>query len=561
LAVAALKITTDLATDELAPIPEHVVEHGEVFTRGWVVDLILDLVGYTSNRDLATLRLIEPACGRGAFLASIVRRLSAACRAHSRPLSDAKNSIRAFDLLAHNVSASRDLITHVLVADGWPISDIEAATRTWVSQEDYLLREIEEASADVIVGNPPYVRLEDVPDERMQAYRDACPTMTGRADLYIGFFEIALRSLRHDGVLGYICADRWMRNQYGRHLRQMIADQFAVDLVLSMHDVNAFHEHVSAYPAITIIRRTRQNGSVAADATGEFREDQAADFLQWYKTAGSVTIKRHGVFAARLPHWFPGSDSWPWASPGRLAVIEQLNERFPPLSDPTTGTRVGIGVATGADGVYVTDNADLVERSRMLPLAMVADISRGTLSWSRHYLVDPWQADGQLVNLADYPKLSAHFYRHLTALRRRNVAQRQAQRWYRTIDRVFHDLTAKPKLLFSDMKLVIDPVLEPGGLYPHHNLYYITSDTWDLRVLGGLLLSKVAEAFVDAYGVKMRGGTLRFQAQYLRRIRIPDYAAVSEPDRKALIQAFEDRDVSTATNVALRLYGLTELPD
>lgn len=93
------------------------------------------------------------------------------------------------------------------------------------------------------MGNPPYVRLEDVPDERMAAYRDACSTMGGRADLYIGFYETALRSLTPHGHLGFICADRWMRNQYGRQLRRMVTSHFSMDLTLAMHDVDA----VAAY--------------------------------------------------------------------------------------------------------------------------------------------------------------------------------------------------------------------------------------------------------------------------------------------------------------------------
>src|SRR5437764_1386986 len=82
-------------------------------------------------------------------------------------------------------------------------------------------------------------------------------------------------------------------------------------------------------------------------------------------------------------------------------------------------------------------------------------------------------------------------------------------------------LAGRPKLLLPDMQMTIHRFLDEGGLYPHHNLYYVVSDVWDLRVLGGLLLSRVAQAFIEAYAVRMRGGTLRFQAQYLRRIRVP----------------------------------------
>ncbi len=244
-------------------------------------------------------------------------------------------------------------------------------------------------------------------------------------------------------------------------------------------------------------------------------------------------------------------------------MLEDLNDRFPLLEDEVTGTRVGIGIATGADKVFITNRADRadVEDDRLLPLAMVRDITSGVLAWHGSYLVNPWDVRGDLVDIDDYPRLASYFERHCDVLRERYVAVKQPNRWYKTIDKVDHRLTARPKLLFPDMKLTIHPVLDHGGLYPHHNLYYVVSDAWDLRVLGGLLLSKVAEAFVAAYAVKMRGGTLRFQAQYLRRIRVPHPSEISEADRVALANAFDQRDVQAATLAALRAYGLTTLPD
>src|SRR6478609_6883381 len=90
---------------------------GVVFTRRWVVDLVLDLAGYTSDRDLGAMVAVEPACGGGAFLEQIVSRLSASCRAHGRALDI--TAIRAFDLLAHHVEASRQVVEKVLAGQGW----------------------------------------------------------------------------------------------------------------------------------------------------------------------------------------------------------------------------------------------------------------------------------------------------------------------------------------------------------------------------------------------------------------------------------------------------------
>lgn len=95
-------------------------------------------------------------------------------------------------------------------------------------------------------------------------------------------------------------------------------------------------------------------------------------------------------------------------------------------------------------------------------------------------------------------------------------------------------------------------------MYPHHNLYYVVSDTWDMEVLGGVLLSRIAQAFIEAYCVRMRGGTLRFQAQYLKRIRVPRPDAIAPATREALRVAFRNRDAEAATLAAADAYRIDQ---
>ncbi len=192
---------------------------------------------------------------------------------------------------------------------------------------------------------------------------------------------------------------------------------------------------------------------------------------------------------------------------------------------------------------------------------MSSDTRSGTLQWSSHYLVNPWEADGRLVDLSQYPRLAAYSMAHRAVLKQRNIAARNPHTWYRTIDRVLHGLLAQPKLYFPDMKLTIHPTLDHGKTYPHHNLYVLTSSAWDLEVLGGLLLSQVAQFFIECYCVRMRGGTLRFQAQYLRRIRVPAPTDVSRADATELRAAFRTRDAHRATEVTLHVYGIDAVPD
>jgi adenine-specific DNA-methyltransferase len=552
---SALEASLAAAADEVV----NADQYGAVFTRRWVVDLILDLVGYTSDRDLASMLALEPACGTGAFLGPMVERLAESCERRGQPITDARDAIYAGDLQPGNVAASRTLVESVLVGLGHSPDVCLELAEAWVHHDDFLLSEHRHAVADFAVGNPPYIRLEDVSPARSAAYRSACPTMGGRADVFVGFFEVALKSLKPDGVLGFICADRWMRNNYGQKLRQLVTEEFAVDATIEMHQVDAFDAEVDAYPSVTIIRNGEQREALVANARPSFGAASAKRIRPWAKAEQAA--EDEDFDAARLPGWFSGQTSWPTGSPERLSLLADLEHRLPTLEAEDPTTKVGIGVATGADRVFVVKDTGLVEEDRMLPMAMARDTMTGHLNWSGSYLINPWSSEGKgLVELEEYPRLAAYYEQHAGSLLKRNVANRRPAQWYRTIDRVDHTLTPRPKLLFPDIKASIHPVLDEGGLYPHHNLYFVVSDAWDPRVLGGLLLSRVAQLFIEAYAVRMRGGFLRFQAQYLRRIRVPERSSVSKSVAGQLCAAFDARDVERATQIAMRLYGISNIP-
>jgi adenine-specific DNA-methyltransferase len=539
------------------PLPTSGVleQKGVVYTKGWVVELLLDLAGYHPDENLVDAVAVEPAAGDGAFLGAMIERLVASCRRLGLPVSRCQSSLVAYELDVASADRARALAAKRLADCGveYPVAETLAAA--WVRTGDYLL-EARSVEADFVIGNPPYVRLEDIPLETASLYRETYATMRGRADLYVGFFEAALWQLKPNGVCAFICADRWMRNQYGADLRELVTSAYSVDIILEMHNADAFHDEVDAYPAITIIRHKGQGPAVVASADADAvntKPQVLAAMLQATARREAPTLPG-GLKTALIEKWFRGSDPWPCHSPDQLALLRKLEEKFPALE---SGAKVGIGVATGNDDVFITTDTGLVERSRLLKLALARDIGGGKLEWSGHYLVDPWNSKG-LVELEKYPRMREYFEKHGAVLKRRHTAKNNRAGWYKTIDRVTHTLATKPKLYVPDIKNILDPVLDRGETYPHHNLYFIESDTWDLEVLGGLLLSAIGQFFVASYGVRMRGGYWRFQAQYLRRIRVPDPETISKLHAKELVEAFRQRDRRRATLTALELYGITQ---
>jgi hypothetical protein len=241
-----------------------------------------------------------------------------------------------------------------------------------------------------------------------------------------------------------------------------------------------------------------------------------------------------------------------------MSLIRRLEQQFPSLEE--TGCKVGIGVATGADAAFIGNFANLdVEPDRKLPLVTTKDIVSGEVKWRGQGVINPFAESGGLVDLRNYPRLCRYLEARRSIIAKRHCAQKSPANWYRTIDRISPALASRPKLLIPDIKGKAHIVFEDGQLYPHHNLYYVISEEWDLRALQAVLLSALTRFFVASYSTKMRGGFLRFQAQYLRRIRLPYWADVSTALRAELVEAALKRDLQACNHAVSKLYGLNHV--
>jgi hypothetical protein len=527
-------------------------ERGAIFTKRPVVDFTLDLSGFTANRDLCSFSVLEPSFGAGDFLFPIVERLIASRQAFGRSIEDLACSLRAVELHEETFHTTRAALGELLRSSGISEKDASRVLTTWLQQGDFLLTHWGQLKFDFVIGNPPYVRQERIAEVLLAEYRRRYATLYDRADLYVPFIERCLSLLNDQGQLAFICADRWMKNRYGGPLRQMIAEGFHLKTHVEMCHSEAFHTNVTAYPAITVIEKAPAGPTRVADGKGlTVRELQSLSRDLTSKALGKSSNVREIIAVTN------GAQPWILDATDQLAVVRRLERDFPTLEE--AGCKVGIGVATGADGVFIGRFDDLdVEDDRKLPLAMTKDIRDGTVQWRGLGVINPFADDGSLVDLRDYPRLARYLTRHKDVIANRHVATKAPKNWYRTIDRISPELTCQPKLLIPDIKGTANVVFEDGQLYPHHNLYYITSDEWDLRALQAVLMSGIAFRFVEAYTTKMRGGFLRFQAQYLRRIRIPRWKDVSRVLRKRLIAAAEVGNYDATNQLVFDLYSLSE---
>lgn len=484
-------------------------QHGDVFTSPEVVSYMLDLVGYSAYNDLSKTSILEPSCGEGAFVVEIIHRLAESSRRFGFDFEKAfSDNVFAYDIDEAKIASCRSRVAEQSLS--FPLDKN-------ICQADFLFADIR--SFDVIVGNPPYIRYEQIPADLLSGYKRRFHTFHYRADLYILFFEKTLTHLNPGGRHCFICSNRWLKNEYGKKLRAWIAQSFRLESIVSLEKASdAFQEDVLAYPSITLISKAKP------DSTFSFSE--------------LTSISQLGTDTGRQ---LPAPISADWSS-----VFNRVQSDDTLVTIEEMGFLIGIGVATGADSIFIAkDLPSKVEKELLLPALNARDMSGNRLHWSGQYLLNPYKPNGDLINLEDYPQAAAYLISHREALQKRHVAKKNPWKWYKTIDRIVPSLKDSPKVLLPDISGNQLIFVDDGQFYPQHNLYYITGGSLrQLQLLGAMLMSDYVKRQLLSITNCMKGGYPRWQSQYLRKLVMPDVDAIEEPLAERLLGAYQAFDMT-----------------
>ena len=510
--------------------------NAEVFTPPHVVSYMLAAiqtrrVRLLSHRD----RILEPSAGDGAFVRPIVRQIAASFTETGLPWSDTSldGSLRAFEVNPGLAAKLRAAVAEELSSAGCSPDRTAELVSLWIREEDFLGAELT-STFNVVVGNPPYVRYDAIPDGKVRAYQRDYSSFRGRCDLYVPFIQRSLSLLSPDGVFCFICSNRFAKNDYGLRLRAFIAASYHVALYLNIEHADVFGKDVAAYPAILMVDRDRGAPTFAASV-----RDLSATPLSALAYGSSPVL-------ARFPEWYAGDDPWFTTDVGAWNFARQMKRSIPLLADSAAGTRFGIGVATGNDAVFVRSGPERgIEPDCLLPLATGDDVRAGRVH-GPSVLVNPFRPDdsGKLRVPGERPGLDRYFERNRAALETRFVARKRE--WYRTIDRVSWALFKTPKILLPDIQSGgIVGLDATGSVYPHHNLYWIASKGWPLPVLAAILRSSFVTRQIRESSSEMRGGSIRYQAKNLERLRIPPVSSVKPQEAALLAAAYSRGDLQT----------------
>lgn len=296
--------------------PEERKELGEFYTPTAVVDFILDRVGYTVDKpiDQPESNLLDPACGSGTFLVRAAGRLLERLDNRNIPPEEAieimQERLWGFDInpFACHITEMNllfqviDLYKKVKEANPefsldrfniYQTDSLRQQTQTSVTTafSDALIRryERERREADsakqrddygFVVMNPPYVRIQNIPDGPAKEDYAEYHSAHHNYDLYLLFIEKASEWLSEEGKLGIITSNQFIESRYGERARQLIPQRYRVGEMINIGDVDVF-AHATTYPIIMIMERQ------AVDRTDRSSEDYVVDDYRFsYVTVG-----------------------------------------------------------------------------------------------------------------------------------------------------------------------------------------------------------------------------------------------------------------------------------
>ncbi len=491
--------------------------HGVVLTKLDVVKSMLDLVGYCANNNLSEKVVVEPSAGEGAFALEIVDRLYVSSRKFLFDINKALSNLFFYEIDEQSVLLLENRISDFLNEKG--IHNFPKI----VYHSDYLIASV--PKADFVVGNPPYVRHENIPIDNKIKYKTLFRTFIHRSDLYIPFFEKSLNSLKTDGALCFISSNRWLKNQYGKNLRSIISQRFSLCKAINMEQASPFEEEVIAYPSIFNIR------NIDSNAKSKFYEiDNIDDLIKIQKR--KITPTREINLNNLKGDWF-SHNTYSLENKENFSLIEK--QRF----------KIGIGVATGKDSIFIRkDFHQSIEQELLIPILTSKDLKGNVFNWQGNYILNPFKSDGSLIDLELFPKARDYLMQNKEILEKRHVARKNMLNWYKTIDKININLVNQPKILLPDITGNKYIFIDYGRFYPHHNLYYITSNNLDeLKILACFLMSDFVKNQMNENGNKMNGGYCRWQSQNLRKILIPHIHSIPKNDKRQLIESYENMEI------------------
>ena len=423
---------------------------------------------------------------------------------------------------------------------------------------------------DIVIGNPPYIQLQNNGGELAKLY-EGCgySTFARTGDIYCLFYEHGWQLLKKVGHLCYITSNKWMRAGYGEKTRGFFANKTNPMLLIDFAGVKIFESATVDTNILLFSKSSNQHKTVCA-VTNKQNKDSVKNLSDFVQQQNSVCD-------------FGSSESWVVLSPIEQSIKKKIEAVGTPLRD--WNINIYRGVLTGCNEAFIinTEKRDEIlancqtddERTRtaelIRPILRGRDIKRYGYVDNGLFLINTHNGIRNKlprIDINDYPAVKTHLDQYWDRI---STRADKGDTPYNLRNCAYLEDFSKPKVVYMEIQTDNPEEGYPFPCYSYddnrcivlNTAYIMSSETTDPRYVLGILNSRLGKFLVKLYVTQLQERQFRMLSQYVMKFPIAHPTKEQENEMIHLVQdvlvhqslASEKR----IDNLAFQIYGLTEI--
>ncbi len=385
----------------------------------------------------------------------------------------------------------------------------------------------EKGGFDVVIGNPPYVRIQGLQDaypEMVKYYDKTFKSATGNYDIYALFMERCFDLINDKGVVSFILPHKFLVTDFGVGIRGFFKEKNAVKSIVHFGSEMVFAD-ASTYTCII-------------------------DFDK--KTKDRVLFKK--INPAEIQNYFEwdymlydnlSEQNWDLQSQKTFDIIEKLKTQ--PYTIDDVFDKIFQGIATSLDAVYVFEGVEKgniieaynskfdyhfeIEKELVKPFIKGNEISKYKNMSNRYYVFFPYDTKGKSIeeeyikrNLPKTYDFLKHFEKEIRGRERGRMDIEKD--WYLYIYPKNLDKFHYAKIMTQEISLGCNMTYDEKGEFYHPTTIYsfIKNPKFEVddKFYLAILNSNLMWFFLKNTGTELRGGYFRFKTNYLKPFPLPE---------------------------------------
>jgi type I restriction-modification system DNA methylase subunit len=504
---------------------------------------------------LKRLRTIDPACGSGIFLRTL---LEFQCD----PTNDALRPELIEAAFVNSVGLDRDpnavAATQLSLSLLYLVLTGTLPRALSVFQKDFFdtapLPEEVVAPFGAEITNPPFVSL-GVQDTstRAKLAEFLGPHGSGRVDVYLAFLKDAIEKLAPGGYCLMVLPHSFLLSKSAQGMRKWILERCNVHCLADLSAIRVF-EDTSVYVILLILQKKGEN-LPDIKATIIKCQDQVGHALQDAIEGKRVEGRSYSIYEIEQTEL--ESEAWLVLAPTEAAI----NKRLGSLPSLESFLDVREGAVTGADDVFIVSSDTIPddEPSLFMPLLRDREMQPYTVPKRTAQSIFFPYSNGVKVTekelRSSFPKTWAYLLKHRKRLEERRSLARYRRAWWEPMWPREPDTLLRPKIVVPHLVIMPRFALDVRGRYiVSHSPFLIASVRSDeehiLKIMLAILNSSAAFWYVQTHSHVYERGYTMLESKTLRRTPVPDVSRWSTPDRRRLLALVDRRLKVEGTMIA-----------